>query len=324
MNPKNITLHNIYYDPSHPASFSSVDRLYRAVREHSHSITRQDVENFLFAQPPYTLHRRVVRKFSRNKTVAHYHGDLAQADLIDVKKYRNSNNDTHYILTMIDVFSKYAYALPVKRKTGSNVKQALAQIFSEYRPSKLQTDEGREFTNKQVQELLQQQLIHYYIAKNEAIKCAVIERFQRTLQSRMHKYFTAFKTNKWVDKLKDFMIAYNNAYHRSIKMTPVQAQEADPNTLFARLYGFASERDMIRQSRLQKTPLRINAGDTVRAAMQASPFAKGYDKTFSDAVFSVKSKATHMNHPTFKMVDDSGNLVPGSYYNQEIQKVLTD
>lgn len=321
MMSRETTLRKIYYDASHPASFSSVDRLYRAANATDASITRSDVEEFLSAQPPYTLHRRVVRKFPRNKTVARHHGDLAQADLIDVKKYRSSNNDIHYILTLIDVFSKYAYAVPVKRKTAANVSQALATIFKEYRPSKLQTDEGREFTNKQVQQLLKQQLIHFYIAKNEVIKCAIIERFQRTLQSRMHKYFTAFNTHTWTDKLADFMHAYNTSYHRSIKTSPERARNEDPRSVFARLYGFSTERDMIRQSLLSKPRPRLKHGDTVRAAMQASAFAKGYDKTFSDAVFTVKSTASHQRHPTFKLIDDSNRVVPGSYYSHEIQKI---
>lgn len=314
-------LHDIYYDPSHPASFSSVDRLYRAANERDPNVTRADVEEFLSAQPPYSLHRRVVRKFPRNKTIAHYHGDLAQADLIDVKKYRNSNSDIHYILTLIDVFSKYAYAVPVKRKTGENVRDALASIFKEYRPSKLQTDEGREFTNRHVQALLKKLLIHYYIAKNEVIKCAVIERFQRTLQSRMHKFFTAFNTHKWVDKLADFMQAYNTSYHRSIKTTPERARFEEPSSVFPRLYGFSNERDMIRRSLLNSPRSRLNEGDTVRAAMQASAFAKGYDKTFSDAIFTVKSKASHQDRPTYKLIDDTNRVVPGSYYSYEIQKI---
>ena len=321
MNPSFKTLNEIYYDPSNPASFSSVDRLYRSASVKDPAITRADVEEFLSAQPPYTLHRRVVRKFPRNKTIAYHHGDLAQADLIDVKKYSSQNDDIHYILTLIDVFSKFAYAVPVKRKTAVCVKQALAKILSEYRPSKLQTDEGREFTNKEVQLLLKQHLIHYYIAKNEVIKCAVIERFQRTLQSRIHKYFTAFHTRKWVDKLPDFMHAYNNSYHRSIKTTPALARQEKASQLFAKLYGYASERDMIRSSMLRRPRLRIRPGDKVRAAMQTTAFAKGYDKTFSDSLFSVLTKTAHMRQPTYKLLDDTSQVVPGSYYEQEIQKI---
>lgn len=322
MNPNN-TLHDIYYDPSHPASFSSVDRLYRAARSQDNSITRSLVEKFLSAQLPYTLHRKVVRKFPRNKTVANHHGDLAQADLIDVKKYARSNNDIHYILTLIDVFSKYAVAVPVKRKNAASVTEAFVTIFRDYRPSKLQTDEGREFTNKEVQSLLQRRLIHYYIAKNEVIKCAVIERFQRSLQARMHKYFTAFNTTKWIDKLADFINAYNNSYHRSIKTTPNKARLENKEDVFARLYGFSSERDMIRRSLLQQRRRRVmlNEGDTVRAALQAAPFAKGYDRTFADSLFRVKSSSSHQQLPTVKIIDDKNKVVPGTYYLQEIQKV---
>ena len=88
----------------------------------------------------------------------------------------------------------------------------------------MQTDAGTEFINKKTQELLKQNKIEWFQSQNET-KAQIVERFNRTLKDRMYKYFTANNTKRWIDVLPDLVHNYNNSYHRSIKMTPVQARE---------------------------------------------------------------------------------------------------
>lgn len=315
-------LRSIYYDASNPASFGSVDKLFRAASEIDPSIKRTNVEDFLSGEFAYTLHRKIVRKFRRNPVVASFHSELAQADLIDLRKYMAENDDFRYILTMIDVFSKVAFAVPVKTKSAIDMEKALMSILETYKPSNLQTDDGREFTNKRVQKLLKQHMVHYYVAKNEVIKCAVVERFQRTLMTRISKYFTSKGHHRFLEILPSMISSYNNGFHRSIRMTPVQATSADKSVVFMNLYGFNNERELLRDE--YKHRPKHAAGTFVRVPKIKNIFEKGYRQTFTDEIFKVLSSNTNHENPVYKLEDSRGKAVPGSFYEHEVQKVANN
>ena len=177
-----------------------------------------------------------------------------QADLVDMRALASVNKNTNYILTVIDLLSKFAWAVPIKKKTGSEVTKAFQKIFKERRPQRIQTDKGTEFINKQTQDLFKRQNIHWFATENET-KAQVVERFNRTLKERMYKYFTANKTNHWLNVLPQLVKNYNTSHHRSINMAPVEASKrANESAAWANLYGDLPAKRM---------PL-FKVGDTVR------------------------------------------------------------
>ena len=120
------------------------------------------------------------------------------ADVSLLEKYNKGN---HFILTVIDVFSRYAWARPLKSKHGKEVAAALKDIFAEGRiPKRLQTDQGKEFYNTPVRRLLDKHGIELFSIKS-AYKAALVERFNRTLKHRIWRYFTSKFTSKWTDVL---------------------------------------------------------------------------------------------------------------------------
>lgn len=312
-------LRSIYYDIKSPASFSSAEQLYRAANKTDSRVTRHDVQNFLSGEIAYTLHRRIVRKFDRNPVVATHFKHLAQADLIDVSRYKEYNNDFTFILTLIDVFTKFAFAIPLKSKSGTNVSEALDTIFRQYRPSSLQTDEGREFTNNQVQNLLKEYLIDFYLAKNERIKCAIVERFQRTLMTKISKYFTANGTTRYLGVIQDFIDTYNNTYHHSIKMTPLQAISAPPSDVFRNLYGFSSHRDMLKV-KSRKDVLK-QVGKRVRIPQHKNRFQKGYMQNFTDEIYTISNTNNAAKKPVYQLKDYKGGIIKGNFYPEELQVI---
>ena len=313
-------LRQLYYDVSSPAAFSSVDRLYRHAREIDSTISRQDVERFLSGEIAYTLHRRVIRKIKRNPVIAHHYGDMAQADLVDVHRYSEQNDGVNYILTVIDVFSKKAFAITILRKSAANVARAFRQVFTKYQPSNLQTDKGLEFKNSRVSDVMKSMLINHYFAHNERIKCSVVERFQRTLMSKIHKYFTARGTTRFVDVLQDFVQAYNNAYHRTIKMTPNEASEADTQIVFRNNYGYDSVRDILISSRRNRNRT-IRVGSHVRVPEQKTIFEKGYQQNFTDAIYKITNVNTSTKRPLYQLQSSTSKQVKGSFYPEEVQRV---
>lgn len=320
-------LRSIYYDVSNPASFGSVDKLYREARTRDDNISRRDVENYLSSQLTYTLHRKIVRKFKRNPTIANHHGYQAQADLIDIQKYATQNSGFRYILTVIDVFSKLAYAIPLKNKKGPTVAHAFSELLQRYRPARLQTDEGTEFTNKHVQSVLRDHFVHYFIAKNEVIKCAVIERFQRTLMSRVHKYLTSKGTRKFVHLLDNFVRSYNSSMHRSLLMAPIDATKpANKSLIFQRLYKFKDRRELLKYQLRQARRRSREVGDIVRIPVQKNIFAKGYRQNFTDQLYKVIGSNPSGPRPVYRLKsadNDEREKVHGVFYPEELQKVTS-
>ena len=88
--------------------------------------------------------------------------EMWAADLIDMQAFSKDNNGIKYLLTVNEIFSKFVWIVPLKRKTGQEVANAFSRILRERRPSKTWVDRGRKFYNKNVQKL-----IELYSTENE-------------------------------------------------------------------------------------------------------------------------------------------------------------
>jgi transposase InsO family protein len=180
-----------YYEASEPGSYGGV----RTLTRYS-GMPVKTVKGWLETQDPYTLHKPVVKKFPCRKTFAKGIDDLFQADLADMRNLASSNDGNSYILICIHVFSRYAFAVPVKDKRGSMAAAALEMIFAQRAPNMLQTDCGTEFYNVRVQKLFKKNGVRHYSSLNDDIKAALVERCNRTLKSRLFKYMTHSHTKR--------------------------------------------------------------------------------------------------------------------------------
>lgn len=141
-------LEEIYYDPE--TGFTGINELARKAE-----INPKEVSEFLHQQDVYTLHKPIKHKFQRRKVLVHSIDEQWQADLVDMREYSKVNEGYHYLLTVIDVFSKYAWGIPLEKKTGDELVAAFHKIFQMGRKyKKLQTDKGTEFYNSKVKTLL--------------------------------------------------------------------------------------------------------------------------------------------------------------------------
>ena len=126
-----------YLVPKEPGSFGGADKLHRYSSQPS-----KEVAQWLMGQDAYTLHKPTRNRFRRRRTYAKDINDLFQADLVDMSAMARQNDGNRYLLTCIDVFSKRAWAVPLKTKSGENVKAAFEFIFKDAIPNMLQTDKG--------------------------------------------------------------------------------------------------------------------------------------------------------------------------------------
>jgi len=134
------------------------------------------------------LHAPARRNLKQRSVVVKGYDDLWQAD-VKMRPYARFNNGYKYILTVIDVLSKHAWAILLKSKSGIETAKAFSTIFRENKkiPNNLQTDRGKKFYNGDVQKLVKKHDINHY-STNSIMKASVVERFNRTLKNEENVY----------------------------------------------------------------------------------------------------------------------------------------
>lgn len=310
-------LKSVYYDPANAASFSSANALFGAVKHKGVSFS--EVKQWLMKQATYTLHKSRRKVFKRNPVVVTNTDQQWQADLVDMQKFSTQNQGFKYLVTVIDVFSKYAFAVPLKNKSADVLKSAFEKLFEKRQPTVLQTDQGLEFDNAKLKALLKERGIQYFTTRNTETKCSIVERFNKTLRNRMFKYFTAKGTRKYTTVLSDLLKAYNSRVHRSTGMRPIDVRDEHRQKIFMKLYGYPSEREMLLAQAKKKS--QLNVGEQVRIQYQNEAFQKGYYPQWTDEVFSIKNVAKDNKKPQYKLKDYHGEEIEGRFYPEEVQKV---
>ena len=143
-------------------------------------------------------------------------------DLADMQSLSKYNQGFKYLLCAIDLFSKYAWVIPIKDKKGTSIVNAFKKIISEgqRKPNKIWVDQGSEFYNQSFKGFLKINNIEMYSAYNEG-KSVVAERFIKTLKNKIFKHMTTISKNFDIDMLNDIVNKYNNTVHKTIKMKPI-------------------------------------------------------------------------------------------------------
>lgn len=316
----NKLFHSLYYNTDSSACFSNVSELEKAaVRKSPHSLPGKS-KKWLNQQLTHSLHKPARRRFPRNRYFVRTPGELAQADIADLSMFGDQNDGFKYLLTFIDVFSKKAFVVPLKTKTGNEMKNALTLIFKKFRPQSLQTDRGTEFINGVVKQFCKQNGVNLFFTYNQDVKCAVVERFNRTLKGRMFKYFTANATRKYIDILDKLVNAYNNSYHRTIKMTPNQVTGQTTLDVFNNTYGKETPRDYI-MNRQNEEKTKFVVGDRVRVKYVLTSMDKAYYPNWSDQVFKVISVSEADKRDMYEIEDELRVKQPRRFYSYELQKI---
>lgn len=256
------------------------------------------------------LHKQARRNFPTRNVELRGIQDLYQADLVEMIPYSKLNRGYRYMLTVINCFSKFAFAIPLKSKTSNEIVRALTPILRRNKMKHLQTDKGKEFYNLPVRQLLDQYNINHYSTHSNK-KASIIERFNRTLKSYMWKWFTANGKYTWINILPDLIQKYNNTVHRTINMKPVDVNVHNEKQVLMQ----------INKNRLpvKTKPAKFKIGDRVRISKFKKVFAKSYLPSWTNEIFTVHSIKPTVPR-TYILRDDEGNVLVGGFYEQEISK----
>ena len=297
----------VYYDSKSPGSYGGVDRLKRNTKH-----SKQTVIDWLQTQDTYTLHKPIRRNFTRRRVNVGGINQQLQGDLIDVRNLKPDNDGVSFLLTLIDVFSRVAYVAPLQNKSGLSMVKAFTDYFSVNKPPlKIQTDRGVEFKNKLVQNLFKDKGVDFFVSKNEDIKASIVERFNRTIKEKIYRYLTYNNTTRYIDDLQNIVKSYNNSYHRSIKRAPFQVNFQNQEEVWQTLY----------HSPVQEKEVDLKEGDRVRISKTKGVFEKGYLPNWTMELFTISQVLYRTQPRTYKLKDDNGDELEGTFYPQELQRV---
>ena len=284
----NEDLSEIYLDPSHPASFSSPYNLYQYAKHMGYS--KKQVNNWLQQQDVYTLHKQVKHKIPRPRVIVSAKDQEWDGDTVNMEAYRSKNKGYAYILILIDIFTRFAWTVPLKTLTGKEMVHAMKEVFTSYKPEKLRTDSGSEFKNKYVKVYLTQIGIKHFTTTN-VVKANFAKRLIKTLKSKIICYMKHNQTKHWIDVLTKITNSYNKSKHRSIKMSPQQARESYAITLWNYQYG-PKNPQIHNQPPKPKPVYKFEENDRVRLAKYKTTFERYYDEKWTHEIFTVTDRKT--------------------------------
>ena len=175
---------------------------------------------------------------------------------------------------------------------------------SNCKPNKIWVDKGSEFCNRSVKSWLEKKNDTEIQSTNNEEKYAVAERFIRTLKNRIYKYMTSVSKNEQIDKLDDIVNKYNNTYHRTIKMKPIDVKS---NTYI----------DSSKETNNKNPKFKI--GDIVIISKYKNMFANVYASNWPKDVLVIK-KVKNTVLWTYVINDLKGGEIAGMFYEKELQK----
>ena len=239
----------------------------------------------IYSKPPR-------RNYPTNKIVYNNIDEIWSIDLADFSDYKTSNNKGYrYIFILVDNFSKYLWAIPVKNKYSQTITNEFSKIIttSKRKLLKLESDRGSEFYNSIFQNFLKSKNIQHYSRYTDKGP-SIAERVIRTIRNLLKKPVFENGNANWISELSSVVNKYNNTIHHSIKMTPVQAsKKVNEKAVF----------DNLRDDREKQRP-KFKIGDLVRAADFKRVFSKGDSTNYSYKLYTI-TEVIHDTIPSYRI-----------------------
>jgi len=223
---------------------------------------------------------------------------------------------TFYLSLM---YSRNLYLIPVKTMSGPAVNASFRSIFddkpklSSRRPVWVSTGKGKEFLNKDFQDMLRDEGIQFQVCRNPDVKCAVVERAKRTIRDRVYKYLTYKNTFRYIDVLPKFVRAYNDTVHSTTGMAPSRVTDSDVLAIWKRMNR--------RRSCIRVAKLKFSVGQPVRISKEKMKFANGGEQTFSTEIFRITKVIERRPRPVYELEDLNKTPIEGQFHAEGLTPV---
>ena len=267
--------------------------------------------NFTMEDLSNELNKPTIQKFERQKVILNSINEIHSTDLVDMTQYLKMNRGYKYIFTNIDVFSKIAYAFPLKSKKIQDIKPCFEKIFKNNKPKYIWSDKESSFFSKEMQQFFKDNNVKI-CHTNSHLKSVVIERFNRSLRELMIKEFVKNNNTVWYNILPKLIKIYNNRYHSTIKMKPIQVNKSNEKYIKENIYIY---------SKISKNP-KFKINDLVRISLKRRPL---FDKPscnikWSEEPFKIHS-INRSNVVTYKIRDLNDEVIKGIFMKENYRKL---
>ena len=264
---------------------TSIKVLYDKVKEYG--ITNKQVKDFVQSQEITQMYKPQKRIKYFFPIVAKEVNEIWQIDLMDISKYAKENKNFNFFLVGVDVFSRFAVAVPMKEKTTPNIITAFKEMchVMSGKPKILNCDNGSEFISTPFKKLMKENNIEIrYVPKGDHHKLSVVDRWIRTFREKLSKFMDIHNTLKFIDDFKYIVDEYNDTYHSTIKKAPREVDDKDKSII---------ELTNRKYNKAIKDEIKFNIFDKVRYIKNRTAFEKGSTSKWSKTIHSIVSKTEH-------------------------------
>lgn len=306
----------LYHDPS--IGLSSITEFMRKLEKAGHSYTKEQVKKALVGDNSYVQNQMYKKPKKYNSFIAKNPFEILQTDLMFLdESWKEFNDGYHILLTVIDTFTRFGFCVFIGTKHGISVKNGLENIFNAideiskhfktyFYPTMLICDQGKEFYNPQVKDLLEKRniILHSPVSQYKASIC---ERFNRTIKQKLINYTTTYQSRRYIDVLPKILDNYNNSYHSTIEMSPWEAMTE------------------LKTSKTPKYPeedkprFKFKVGDFVRLVQDKHRFSKEiHQERYSNETFIISRILDLQDITKYELTDLEGDVLNNFYYNQQL------
>jgi len=252
-----------------PRTTGGRDRLYGNLREQHPNISRRDVARALAEDPTHQIHRPLNKRITSRPIIVNGPARAGQTDLIDVQKLAGKNDGTRFLMTYVDLFSKYAAVEPLKNKTivavTAGMKKLLDKMPLAWRPKLMQSDNGGEFSRTFEEALHARNIKTIHSAAYAPQTQGAIERFNRTLKSAMFELMTRKQNARYIDYIGALVENFNNTKHGTTGFKPMEIMTSMP--LSPDLIALIHDRMRNKIKRSTQHEIKFGLGQKVRVAV---------------------------------------------------------
>ena len=229
--------------------------------------------------------------------------------------FAQQNDGKLYILAIIDTFTKTVKMKSLKSKNTTEVTNVVNNLFKEIKPRYLRVDAGGEFISNAFTKMCRENKVELYIAM-EPIKCAVIERFNRTFKRLLVQIMEQNNSLRWIDFLPQALEIYHSRRHSSIKMSPDEADEDRNHNKILRQnlkrYAKFDRKKFLKN----KKPSKFRKGQVVKLFSKKGAFSKGYAQNVTKEYFQIYHIDRKLSKDRYYLKDIAGDKVIGSFYQE--------
>ena len=265
-------------------NFPSAGKFCQILKENGVKATHKQVKEFIEKQSVAQVHKPVVHRIAQQQTItAESINQDWQIDLLDYSNYSTKNRGHKWILICIDVFSRKAYAEPLKTKEPNNILDAFRKILKQAgKPNAVFHDEGKEWLGVYKRFLKDDEINDFAINSKNHHSFGIVDRFSKTLKNMIEKHFTGNKTTNWISVLHHLVDIYNESPNSgNLNIKPDEAEKNYDTLSNLNFWKRQENIDIIKNKGVFKV------GDSVRLKVNKNSFTKGYTQTYSQKVFKI-------------------------------------